>query len=68
MTFLSNSQEHCQPATGRRPSFMDMVALYHQRRALAQLDDAALEDLGLTRHEAIEEARRPLWDIPSNWR
>ncbi len=39
-----------------------------QRRRLCKLDKAALRDLGLTRHEALKEARRPFWDVPHNWR
>ena len=33
-----------------------------QRRALAELDDNLLKDIGLTRHEAFGEAVRPFWD------
>ena len=38
------------------------------RRALGRLDEAALRDTGLTRHEAESEANRPIWDVPRNWR
>ena len=38
------------------------------RRALARLDRAALDDLGLDPHEAACEAARPLWDVPAAWR
>lgn len=31
------------------------------RRALAQLDDAGLADVGLTREEARAESARPFW-------
>ena len=67
MTFLTNTHQTCRPARPRKISFMDLMALYHQRRALAGLDDDTLEDLGLTRREAAIESRRPLWDIPANW-
>ena len=33
-----------------------------ERRRLAQLDDAALRDLGLEREQAAAEARRPFWN------
>ncbi|MGK7652477.1 DUF1127 domain-containing protein [Roseovarius sp. MMSF_3350] len=46
-----------------RPSLLDALELYRQRRALARLDDHALDDIGLTRAEADAEARRPIWDI-----
>jgi len=45
-----------------------IFALYSQRKALAKLDASDLRDLGLTRAQALEEANRPIWDVPSNWR
>lgn len=39
-----------------------------QRSRLALLDDHALADIGLSRAQALSEARRPLWDVPANWR
>lgn len=47
-----------------------------QRRQLAELDDALLADIGLTREQALAEARRPLfdqgfsvaaWNAPFHW-
>ncbi|WP_372599391.1 DUF1127 domain-containing protein [Amphritea sp.] len=35
---------------------------YYSRRLLRQLDDRALKDIGVTRSEALREARRPFWD------
>lgn len=43
-------------------------ALRRQRRALTRLDARLLRDIGLTRSEAVEEARRRLWDAPPHWR
>ncbi|WP_425041085.1 DUF1127 domain-containing protein [Primorskyibacter sp. S187A] len=40
------------------------AGLLRQRQSLAKLDDAALRDIGLTRHEADEESKRPFWDLP----
>ncbi|WP_278922639.1 MULTISPECIES: DUF1127 domain-containing protein [Pseudophaeobacter] len=45
----------------------DRAALLRQRRALKALDAAALEDIGITREEALKEAARPLWDAPESW-
>lgn len=44
-----------------------ILALGAQRRRLAELDDAALADIGLTRAEAEAEAGRPVWDVPTHW-
>jgi len=47
--------------------FSTWKALRRQRAQLAQLDSTALEDLGLTRSQALCEARRPFWDVPASW-
>ncbi|MEQ9695655.1 DUF1127 domain-containing protein [Shimia sp. SDUM112013] len=54
-------------SSARKPSLMGLLALYRQRHALARLDDAALLDIGLTRAEALAEAKRPIWDVPKTW-
>lgn len=43
-----------------------IVAARRQRKALAELDDAQLADIGLGRDAAEKEAAR--WDVPPNWR
>lgn len=45
-----------------------VLALRRQRAALAALPEAMLTDIGLTREEALNEAQRPLWDVPARWR
>lgn len=35
-----------------------------ERRALAQLDDRMLKDIGLTRSEAYRETKRDIFDLP----
>lgn len=45
-----------------------IFATQDQRRALRQLDSAALTDLGLTSSDAKAEADRPFWDVPATWR
>lgn len=42
-------------------------AVARSRKALANLDDAALTDLGLTKSQAKVESSRSAWDAPSNW-
>lgn len=48
-------------------SLLDRMALARQRRALQQLDDHLLHDVGLTRDQAREESRKPVWDVPAHW-
>jgi uncharacterized protein YjiS (DUF1127 family) len=42
-------------------------ALRRERLALAQLEPAALKDLGISPAQAEQEAKRPFWDAPSHW-
>ena len=59
---------HSRPARrALAPRLMDIIALAKSRRALAGLDADALADIGLSRAEALHEARRPVWDMPSEW-
>jgi len=43
------------------------LAAARQRRHLAELDDAMLRDIGLSREAAEEEAGRSVWDVPPSW-
>ncbi|WP_417523174.1 DUF1127 domain-containing protein [Marinovum sp.] len=49
------------------PRLADLLALHRQRRALARLDASRLDDLGLSRDEALREADKPIWDVPAHW-
>lgn len=44
-----------------------MIALAHQRRQLRALDDHLLEDIGISRAQALEEGRQTIWNAPSHW-
>lgn len=44
------------------------IAARRQRAALKRLDDSALNDLGISRQAALQEASKPIWDVPKNWR
>lgn len=44
------------------------IALHRQRRALARLSSAQLQDIGLTKAQALAESRRAAWDVPAHWR
>lgn len=46
---------------------MGFLAISRQRNQLANLDDAALRDIGVTPSEAAKEARRLPWDVPNHW-
>lgn len=43
------------------------LASWQSRQRLADLDPAALRDIGLTHTQAAREAARPLWDAPDHW-
>jgi uncharacterized protein YjiS (DUF1127 family) len=43
------------------------LAARAQRRALARADDRLLDDIGVSRDQALAEARRPVWDVPPTW-
>ena len=53
-----------------RPAFslFTALAVWRSRRALARLDAARLEDIGITRERAKREAEKPVWDVPATWR
>lgn len=48
--------------------FLTHAALRRGRARLTVLDDHLLADIGLSRDEALTEARRPAWDVPNHWR
>lgn len=51
------------PSRTARFSFVRMLDVARQRRALSRLDDVALADIGLTRKQALIEANRAFWDV-----
>ena len=42
--------------------------IWRQRQDLLRLDASQLDDIGLSRDEALAEAARPVWEVPANWR
>jgi uncharacterized protein YjiS (DUF1127 family) len=54
-------------AAGVTAHFSIRLMAWRQRHHLARLDDARLEDLGITRAAALAEANRSFWDIPQGW-
>ncbi len=61
----------CRPLPARRWSltalFFGLSALWRSRQALRDLDDARLQDLGLSASEVSKEAARAPWDVPAHW-
>lgn len=45
-----------------------ILAVWRQRRRLAEMDASRLDDLGISAREAAREAGRPVWDVPGFWR
>lgn len=39
--------------------------LARDRRRLQDLDDRMLKDIGISRADALHEASRPFWDVPT---
>lgn len=68
MTLLAVLGRHAGLSSAKSPSLGQMAALRRQRKALTRLDDTALRDMGLTRSDVHAEAKRPVWDVPANWR
>lgn len=49
-------------------SLMQVIAVWRSRRALANLDSHALNDIGINAKRAAAEAAKPIWDVPTTWR
>lgn len=60
---FTSTSTRSHATTGPRLPILTWVRIARQRRILATLDDRALADMGLTRQEALAEARRPFWDM-----
>jgi len=44
------------------------LAVWRQRRALADLSPHMRRDIGLTEADIHREANRRFWDVPDHWR
>ncbi|AHD08979.1 DUF1127 domain-containing protein [Phaeobacter gallaeciensis] len=69
MTYMDNSlrSNACAPRRSIMATVAHALAVWRERRMLAQLDSSALEDMGISQRDAEAEARRPIWDAPNNW-
>jgi uncharacterized protein YjiS (DUF1127 family) len=68
MTDTTYSQSRFWPRA-RNPFrwIMARRELARQRHALRHLDPKILDDIGITREQALREADRPTWDVPAHW-
>ncbi|WP_375255037.1 DUF1127 domain-containing protein [Yoonia sp.] len=46
---------------------MTFLALARQRRQLSALDQHLLNDIGVSRTQAENEAQKSGWDVPQRW-
>ncbi|MEM8978578.1 MAG: DUF1127 domain-containing protein [Pseudomonadota bacterium] len=49
-------------------TFARALRLQKSRADLRGLSEAQLRDIGVSTEMAQEEAARPIWDVPANWR
>ena len=68
MTFAKTLGLRFGLSSGKSLGLADYIAVAKQRRALSRLDDAAMRDMGLTHTDVVQEASRPIWDVPATWR
>ncbi len=72
MTYAHTNCIDCTPQRPARQFSLKHLALWaglaRQRRALANLTAAQRDDIGVTAQEAAQEAQRPIWDVPQQWR
>ena len=65
------SQSKIGPVSKPRQSLWGWIsgilAVRRQRRALLTLDTHMLNDIGVTQSDAVAEADKPVWDVPTYW-
>lgn len=65
--FTRPTTQHRVPF-GRRLRLTTLFDLWRSRQVLAKLDQAALQDIGVSVEDAAREASKPIWDVPLHWR
>lgn len=68
MAFISTSHSKAQTNPFSLAKLAQVLKVRRQRRQLAQLDAAALADMGLTQSDVRAELQRSAWDVPAHWR
>lgn len=65
---ISLSRIRAARSTTRLPRISTMITVWQERRALGRMSANRLQDLGITRQDALREAARPFWDLPARKR
>ena len=68
MAFITTSSASSRGSKFSLSRLTQAFAVLRQRRQLAQLDAAALRDMGLTQADVDCELSRSAWDVPAHWR
>ena len=69
MAYLHHTQAHCNATAPKaRLGLRHYLALWKQRRTLAQMEQWQRRDLGLSDREIEAEVSRAPWDAPRTWR
>lgn len=68
MTILTATHAPTTPIQTKATGLVRRFTVWSQRQALQKLDNAALDDIGVTRADADAESRRSFWDAPNSWR
>lgn len=74
--FVNTPMMHAKtcPPTANRKGFLSALRwithalqIRRERQVLADMSTARLEDIGITRDQALDEAGKPVWDVPPHW-
>lgn len=65
---ISSAPSRFAPVRRSKLSIWSMLDLFRQRQHLRALSDDQLNDIGISRQDALTEAARPVWDAPQHWR
>ncbi|KPN64164.1 hypothetical protein AKJ29_16065 [Aliiroseovarius crassostreae] len=67
-------QTHTCPSTSDRKGFFSALRwmthalqIRRERQLLSEMSATRLEDIGVTRDQALNEAQKPIWDVPAHW-
>lgn len=67
LTLTLQRASRAHPTQSLLSRFIQARALARQRKALANLEDSMLSDIGITRAQAEHESERPVWGAPQHW-